>query len=165
VSDVRIVEGGAERIADLEPLWRALYEHHRGIAEGVARVRPFADTWRKRRGQYQAWLTGEDEAVLLLAERGGRVVGYAMLTGGPGAATWDLGERVAEIETLSVLPEERGGGVGAALVEASRRWALERGADTIAVGLAHTNEGAERFYGREGFTPFYLEMVLDVGSR
>ena len=163
MSDLRIVDGGPERIPDLEPLWRALYEHHRAIAEGVAGVRPFEDTWRQRRGQYEGWLGG-DEAVLLIAERDGRAVGYAMLTAGAGAATWDLGDRVAEMETLSVLPEERGTGVGMALMDASRRWALERGAGTIAVGLAHTNEGARRFYEREGFTPFYVEMVLDLRS-
>jgi GNAT superfamily N-acetyltransferase len=164
VSEIRVVEAGPERIPEVEPLWRALYEHHRGIAEGVAGVRPFEDTWRQRRGQYQGWLAGDGEAALLLAERGDRVVGYAMLTAGPGAATWDLGEVVAEVETLSVLPEERGGGVGAALMRASRRWALEHGAATLAVGLAHTNDGGRRFYEREGFTPFYLEMVLDLRS-
>jgi GNAT superfamily N-acetyltransferase len=101
----------------------------------------------------------------MIAERDGRAVGYAMLTAGPGAATWDLGDTVVELETLSVLPEERGSGVGAALMDASREWARERGVRTINVGLAHTNVGARRFYEREGFTPFYLAMVLDVGSR
>ena len=160
-----VVEAGPERIADLEPLWRALYEHHRGIAEGVAGVRPFEDTWNQRQGQYREWLGGDGEAALLIAERDGRPVGYAMLTAGPGAATWDLGDRVAEIETLSVLADERGGGVGAALMQASRRWALERGARSISVGLAHTNDGARRFYEREGFTPFYLQVVLDLRTR
>jgi GNAT superfamily N-acetyltransferase len=162
VTDLRIVEGGPERIGDLEPLWRALYDHHRGIAEGVAGVRPFEDTWRQRRRQYRVWLEGDADAVLLIAEREGRVVGYAMLTAGPGAATWDLGDTVVEIETLSVLAEERGSGVGAALMDATRRWAVEQGARTILVGLAHTNVDAERFYEREGFTPFYLDMVLEV---
>jgi GNAT superfamily N-acetyltransferase len=165
VNDVRIVEAGPERIPDLEPLWRSLYEHHRGLATGVAGVRPYADTWRQRQGQYRGWLGGEEEAGLLIAERGGCAVGYAFLTAGPGAATWDLGDRVAELETLAVHADERGSGVGAALVEAGRRWARERGAGTLAVGLAHTNEGARRFYEREGFTPFYLEMVLDLSSR
>jgi GNAT superfamily N-acetyltransferase len=164
VSDPRIVRAGPERIPVLEPLWRALYEHHRAIAEGVAGVRPYEDTWKQRRGQYRDWLTGDGDAVLLLADRDGRAVGYAMLTAGPGAATWDLGDRVVEIETLSVLPEERGGGVGAALMDESRRWARERAARSVAVGLAHTNEGARRFYEREGFTPFYLDMVLDIDS-
>ena len=84
---------------------------------------------------------------------------------GPGPATWDIGERVAELETLAVLAEERGGGVGAGLMEASRAWSRRRGAEAISVGLAHTNEGAQRFYERVGFTPFYLQMVLDLRSR
>ena len=164
VGDIRIIEAGTERIPDVKPLWQALYEHHRGIAAGVAGVRPFEDTWRERRGQYQGWLEGGAEATLLLAERDDRAVGYAMLTLGPGAATWDLGDKVAEIETLSVLPDERGSGVGAALMKACRHWAHKRGATAIAVGLAHTNERAVRFYEREGFTPFYLDMVLDLRS-
>jgi GNAT superfamily N-acetyltransferase len=165
VSDLRLVEGGPERIGELEPLWRALHEFHRGIAEGVARVRPFEESWRQRRGQYRDWLEGDAEAALLIAERDGRAVGYAMLTAGEGAATWDLGEVVVEVQTLSVLAEERGSGVGSALTEAGRRWAADRGARTIAVGLAHTNVGAKRFYEREGFTPFYLDMVLELGER
>ena len=165
MSKLRIFEAGPERIPDLEPLWRDLYEHHRGIAKGVAGVRPFEDTWRQRRSQYEGWLGGDEDAALLLAERGDRAVGYAVLTAGPGAATWDLGERVAEIETLVVLETERGNRVGAALMDASRRWALDNGVATIAVGLAHTNQDAQRFYEREGFTPFYLDMVLDLRSR
>ena len=164
MAELRVVTAGPERIGELEPLWADLHEHHRTIAAGVAGVRPLEESWRHRRRQYEGWLGGED-AVLLIAERAGRAVGYALLTVGPGAATWDLGERVAELETLAVLADERGVGVGAALVEASRAWARERGAGAIGVGLAHTNEGARRFYEREGFAPFYLEMVLDIGSR
>jgi GNAT superfamily N-acetyltransferase len=165
MEDLRVVEAGPERIVELEPLWRSLYEHHRSIADGVAGVRPYGPSWKQRQEQYRDWLGGEDDAVLLIAERRGRAVGYAFVTVGPGAATWDLGDRVGELETLTVLDDERGRGVGAALVEASRRWALERGARSLAVGLAHTNDGARRFYEREGFTPFYLEMVLEMGSR
>ena len=161
---VRVVEAGRARIPELEPLWRALYEHHRAIAGGVAGVRPFEDTWKRRRRQYEGWLAGED-AALLIAERGGRPVGYATLTVGPGPATWNIGERVVELETRAVLADERGGGVGAALMEAARRWSLDRGADSISVGLAHTNDGARRFYEREGFARFYLQMVLDLRTR
>jgi GNAT superfamily N-acetyltransferase len=162
---VRVVEAGAERIGDLEPIWRALYEHHREISAGVAKVRPYEATWRQRQGQYRGWLGGEEAAVLLIAERGERAVGYAFLTAGPGAATWDFGDRAAELETLAVLADERGGGVGAALVDQGRRWARERGVTAIGVGLAHTNEDARRFYEREGWRLFYLEMVLDLRSR
>ena len=70
------METGPERIPDLEPLWRSLYEHHRGIADGVAGVRPYEDTWRQRQGQYRGWLGGEEEAGLLIAERAARAVDH-----------------------------------------------------------------------------------------
>jgi GNAT superfamily N-acetyltransferase len=157
----RVVEVGADRIDELEPAWRALYEHHREIARGISPMRPFEETWRRRRAQYRRWLAGED-AGLLVAERTERIVGYAMLTVGDGPATWDFGRRVVEIETLTVVAEERGGGVGAALTRASEGWARGRDADVIAVGLYHANDGARRFYEREGFRPFYLDMARDL---
>jgi GNAT superfamily N-acetyltransferase len=161
---VVVVEAGPDRIAEVEPLWRALYEHHSEISPGMSGVRAFEETWSRRRRQYEEWLAGDD-AALLLAEKDGRAVGYAAVTVGPGPATWDIGERVAELETLAVLADERGGGVGAALLDAAREWARARGAEAIGVGFAHTNEGARRFYEREGFAPFYVEMLLDLRTR
>jgi ribosomal protein S18 acetylase RimI-like enzyme len=156
-----VVRAGAERIAELEPLWRTLYDHHAEVGRPVAPVRDFADSWRRRRAQYAVWLAGDD-AVLLVAERDGRAIGYAMVTVGDGPATWDLGDRALEIETLTVLPDERGAGVGRALMDEAQRFARERGAEVMAVGLVHTNDGARRFYEREGFGLFYVEMVRDL---
>ncbi len=161
MSEVRVSGAGAERIGELEPLWRALYEHHRGLAERVGPVNAYEESWRRRRAQYEEWVGGED-AALLVAERDGRLVGYAILTVNPPPATWDFGKAVVEIETLSVLPDERGGGVGAALMRAAEEWARERGAETLEVGLLYTNEDALRFYEREGFRQFYLELARDL---
>lgn len=160
---VSILRGGPEHIEELEPLWRALYEHHALVGREVAPVREFADSWRHRRAEYERWLSA-GETLLLLARHEGRIVGYAMVRPGPGAATWDLGERGLEIETLSVLPDERGGGVGHALMNAVEEYAREVGAELLDVGVAHTNDRARRFYEREGFGPFYLEMVRDLRS-
>jgi GNAT superfamily N-acetyltransferase len=124
-------------------------------------LRDFGESWRRRRAQYEAWLQSDD-AVLLVAERDRRAIGYAMVTIGDGPATWDLGDRTLVIETLAVLPEERGAGVGHALLEEAERIAREGGADTMAVGLVHTNDAARTFYEREAFGLFYLELVADL---
>ena len=47
-------------------------------------------------------------------------------------------------------------------MRAAEAWARERGAETLEVGLLHTNEGALRFYEREGFRRFYLELARDL---
>jgi ribosomal protein S18 acetylase RimI-like enzyme len=161
VASVFIYRAGARRIPELEPLWHALYEHHAEIGDSVAPMRDFAESWRRRRAQYEAWLESDD-AVLLVAERDRRAIGYAMVTIGDGPATWDLGDRTLVIETLAVLPEERGAGVGHALLEEAERVAREGGADTMAVGLVHTNDAARSFYEREAFGLFYMELVADL---
>jgi len=121
-------------------------------------VRSPEDSWQFRKGQYLDWLS-QDGYILLVAERGSELIGYVVVSLGEGAATWDLGERTAEIETLSVLESERGSGVGAALTQAATDVANEAGADTVLVGVVHSNEDAIRFYEREGFKPFYVSLT------
>ncbi len=160
--DFRIRRGTVDDIDRLEPLWRALYAHHSSL-DGMPAVRPLADSWAHRRAQYENWLV-QDGYTLLLAEREGEPIGYAVISINEGAATWDLGERTAEIETLAVLEGERGSGVGKALTDAAVEVAGEAGVDVIAVGVAHTNADALRFYEREGYEPFYVLMIRRPSS-
>jgi GNAT superfamily N-acetyltransferase len=158
--ETEIVAIGADRLDELEPLWMELFDHHAGIAEGVAPVRDRDESWRMRRRQYERWLEA-GEVTILLALREGRAVGYITVTFADPPPSWDIGA-VGTVETMSVLSAARGGGVGARLMEEVRRIASERGAQTLQVGLAHTNDGARRFYEREGFRPFYLELIAPV---
>ncbi len=128
-------------------------------------VRTADDSWAFRQAEYEEWLGGgnADRFGLLLAERDGELLGYAMVSIGPGAATWgDLGEVTAEIESLSVLGRERGAGVGAALTAAAVEFAREGGAGSVLVAAAHSNEDALRFYRREGFDDFYVLLSRPV---
>ena len=84
--------------------------------------------WEIRSGQYREWLP-KDEFTLLLAERDGEPIAYAVVSIGGAGATWDVGDRWAEVETLSVLESERGGGVGKALMDAADEVATEAGAE------------------------------------
>jgi ribosomal protein S18 acetylase RimI-like enzyme len=152
-----IRRGGVDDVERLEPLWEAMREHHAGLP-AMEPVRSADDSWERRGGQYREWI-GDDDHALLIAEREGDPIGYAIVSIGDGPATWDVGDRVAEIESLSVLASARGGGVGRALTEAAFQFAAEAGAGATFVGIAHSNEGALRFYAREGFEPFYVTWV------
>jgi ribosomal protein S18 acetylase RimI-like enzyme len=155
--DFSIREGSRDEIDRLEPLWRSLREHHVGLPD-MPPVRSLQASWKHRRSQYLDWLQ-KDEYTLLVAARGDELIGYVVVSLGAGAATWDIGDRTAELETLSVLASERGTGVGRALVEAAAKVAEEAGARTVLVGVAHSNEDALRFYEREGFEAFYVELI------
>jgi ribosomal protein S18 acetylase RimI-like enzyme len=156
--DFSVRRGAAEDVELLEPLWYALRDHHASLPEMVG-VRSPEESWARRRAQYQEWLQNEEYA-LFVAESSGELVGYAVVSVEDQAApTWDVGDRTAEIETLSVLERERSSGVGQALMEAASEFARSRGAESALVAVGHSNEAAIRFYEREGFSPFYVLMI------
>ena len=72
--------------------------------------------------------------------------------------TWSTGERIAEIESLGVLPAQRGsrhrlGADGRGDAELK-----SLGVDDVIVGVLPGNAGALELYRRRGFRPTWLYM-------
>lgn len=44
------------------------------------------------------------------------------------------------------------------MMEAASAWTASHGTRATVVGVAHSNDGAIRFYERHGFRPFYVLM-------
>ena len=159
--ELEIRRGAVADIERLEPLWEAMWSHHATLP-AMPEMREVGASWQLRAEQYREWIAGDSHA-LLLAERDGEPVGYAVVSLGGAAPSWGgLGERTSEIESLSVLESERGGGVGAELTRAAIAFARERGAGSILVAAAHSNEGALGFYRREGFEDFYVLLSRPI---
>src|SRR4051794_10023042 len=108
--------GGAELIDDVEPLWLALHEHHQRVLPGFD-YHPAQTSWRIRRGEYLRWLADPD-AFMIVAYDGSRPVGYAVveIIEGP-EDTWVSGNRLGELQTLSVAGDWRGRGLGTVLLD------------------------------------------------
>lgn len=148
----------ADQLPALEPLWNALQEHHSRLTPnlgGSAPKRELADSWRRRRAKYERWLE-DPETFFVVAESGDRPIGYAFVTVGPGYAGWQTGNCLAELETLSVLPEHRGGGVGAVLLESVWGWLAEMDVEDLVIATAKTKVDSHRFYERHGFTQGFV---------
>lgn len=142
----------AEELDVLEPLWNALQEHHSEILPalgGQTPPRPRSDAWVRRRAKYERWLE-DAESFFVVAEEDQEPVGYAFVTIDPGYAGWATG-RLAELETLSVLPAHRGAQIGGQLLDAVWSKLAERGVEEMAITTALTNVDSHRFYERHGF--------------
>jgi hypothetical protein len=111
----RLQIGGADDLDLLEPLWVAVHHRHREAMPELAPYVSDAETWRARRSLYEQ-LIDKPDTLLLIAFVGDNAVGYGLTHVLPVADswiedTWVTGERVGEIESLSVLPEYRGSGL------------------------------------------------------
>lgn len=67
--------------------------------------------------------------------------------------TWQVGPRVAELETMYLVPDERGHGLGGALLDIVDAELAAHGIRDLAIGAVPGNTGALRFYERRGFKP------------
>jgi GNAT superfamily N-acetyltransferase len=147
----------AKHLDLLEPLWGALQAHHATVLPTLGDRTPprsHAESWARRRERYERWLSDE-ETFFLLAEGPDSPVGYAFVTVGAGYAGWRTG-RLAELQTLSVLPQCRGEDIGGRLLEGVWSRLEERGVDEMAITTALANVDSHRFYERHGFQPAFL---------
>ncbi len=158
---LRIVKVGEERIDDLGPLWKSMQAHHREVAREIPGIplREPEDSWARRRAEYLRWLA-QPGAFALIAEIDGTAVGYTLVTiYEPGDDTHVTGERFAEMQSLSVLPEHRGGGIGNRLMEAVYEELRAIAVREMVIGVMAGNEGAARLYERHGFRPWVLKYI------
>ena len=157
--DVTIVLGGRDDLERLAPLWLLVHDVHQRSAPELA---PWVDdetTWSRRRELYERCLSYPD-SFLLLALRGERLVGYAMVTVAPdGDALWNdswvVAEKVAELESLAVAREEQGKGIGTLLLDTAEKELARRNIHDLVIGAVPGNPAVD-FYKRRGFVPNWV---------
>jgi ribosomal protein S18 acetylase RimI-like enzyme len=165
--DYEIAELTLAEVDRVEPLWKSMVAHHRGVVAGAFPVRDEEEAWQLRRAEYVDWLSSGEGAMLAAVpngEPGAAPLGYAVLLPSPAGATWELGDRVGEIESLAVAPEARGIGVGTALLDAARERFRAQGIEWWSVAVVEANEGAVELYERAGFGPYYRHLLGRIAT-
>ena len=154
VGDVDLVEG----------LWKEMVGHHRELTGGTYPVRGVEEAWRRRRAQYVEWLEGDGAWLFVVPGEGaeGAALGYAFLRVDSSGPTWNLGDRVGDLESLSVTAAARGMGIGTELIAHCRERLRECGAQWWTVSVVAANGGAVDLYEREGFRHFWHTMTAPV---
>jgi ribosomal protein S18 acetylase RimI-like enzyme len=159
--------GSVDDLDLLEPLWVAVHHRHQ---ESMPDLAPYVDdteTWRARRSLYAELLVKPD-TLLLVAVVDGTAVGYGLTHVMPVADswiedTWQTGDRIGEIESLSVLPDYRGSGLGTELLERLEQHLHDVGVDDLILGALSGNDHAIRLYERRGYRPTWLYMSKFAG--
>ncbi len=159
--EVEIVEAGEERLADIGKLWRDMHDYHAEVVDEAREVAPFRPSelaWQRRRGEFEDWMRA-GEGRLLIAERDGSPVGFAFFRVCEGDLSFDTGERIGELEALSVDPELRRWGVGSLLMEAVEKSLTAAGIEFIGLAVVSGNADALRFYDRWGIVPSQVRCL------
>jgi ribosomal protein S18 acetylase RimI-like enzyme len=148
---------GTECVNELRNLWVALHRHERRVAPTLPFV-PDELSWQRRRSLYVRWLELE-QGFLALARNPAGIVGYAFVRLEEGLDdTFPLGERYAELYSLSVAPGWRGRGIGSRLLDFVDAELAARGIHDLTISVMVGNTGAQRLYERRGLRP--AEIVL-----
>jgi GNAT superfamily N-acetyltransferase len=125
----------------------------------VAAERPYDETLREGVIHYYdlAALVQMPEAHVVVAVLDGRIVGsgWARIRD---AVPYVKHARYAFLGFMYVVPDARGQGVNAAVVEALAEWARAQGVNELVLEVYAENEAALRAYRKAGFQPRLLEM-------
>ena len=159
---VRIVRADPSRVDDLKDLCLEMWATIGAVEvpiDGMPMRSPDA-LWQRRRANYLEWLENPGSFALIAEEESsGDAVGYSFVTLNPPFDAWDTGEPLAELESLAVTETWRRRGVGAALMRETHRHLRGLGVATLLIGVVHENADAIRFYEREGFSRFAVQLM------
>lgn len=110
-------------------------------------------------------LIAGEEATLLVAESDGRLVGLAeVYLNDPVESPFVVSRRTATLQSLLVIEDFRGTGLGRALVEAVEQWALQRGAKEMKAKTWEFPEGPLAFYEALGYATLSRELVKPLAE-
>jgi GNAT superfamily N-acetyltransferase len=149
--DLRIAPLDPADIEQVGPLWKQLMDHVAGLPGGLVPVRPSDESWVLERAEMLEELAGE--SFVLTASRDGRVAGYAFVCVEGPDPVWYTGDKHAMLATLCVDEEERGDGVGTALMDAVDAELERRGIEDVEIGVDTGNEVAAHLYESRGYRP------------
>jgi GNAT superfamily N-acetyltransferase len=151
-----------DAVRDSEALRACIIEHqdfHRSVEpswpEGKAIVNDYV--------KYLATQCAVHDGRVMVAERGGEVVGFVCVVASTHGDSPDDPATFAWIHDIFVRPEHRRHGVATKLMAEAESFSRARGARLLRLGVLERNEGAHTFYRGQGFRDYVrvLTKALD----
>lgn len=162
---VRIERAHVRDVKRVKPLSQLLMRRYHGVAGDDWPVREPGEAWQRRHQDYMTWIN-EATGVIFIAWDGdgqnAKAIGYAALRFVDSGAAFDLGERVGEMESLAVLPDHHGKGIGTSLIAACRRELERREIAFCFIETLAGNEEAVALCTRNGFRPYMVRLIQRI---
>ncbi len=149
--DVSVLNGGAELLDRIEPLWSQLRRHHADLAPQWS-ASLLATSFEQRRAE----LVRKGGVLVSLAVWQAQDIGYCVSTITSATGTSDA---MGEVDSLYVIPSQRGMGIGHALMARAMDWFAAQSVQSIGVNLISGNVAAQQFYARYGFLPRTVRLL------
>lgn len=152
---VAIRPGTADDVPAILPMVRALTDLHQQHDPERFKVRPDV------LDRYASWLplrAVDPRSVLLVAERGGRLVGFLVGTVEPEVPIFWVPE-CGWIHDIWIERDHRRGGLATAMVEDACRAFAALGVAQVRLHTGMFNEQARAVFGQAGFRPCVVEML------
>lgn len=135
---------------------------HRQALPHLFRAPP---VWPARSREEVSALLADEQALVLVAEEGGRIVGVniAKMVSAPDTPL-HVPRRLAHVGPLVVSWANHHRGIGRMLMEGALDWARQQGVGQIELNVFEFNQGAIKFYEKLGFKTLSrkMEISLDI---
>ncbi|WP_144923385.1 GNAT family N-acetyltransferase [Halorubrum salsamenti] len=153
---VRVTPATVDDVDPVTDLWIALAEDQQAhgstlLAEGN---RTAVREWVAR-----SVVTGE---LLVACDGDGDTIGFVGFALDRGGYERDRTRGV--VSNLFVVPEWRGEGIGADLLDAAERALRQEGAETVALEALAANDRAREFYAERGYEPHRVELTKSLAA-
>jgi diamine N-acetyltransferase len=137
------LSGNESLLDDIAPLWEQLNVHHLECSPDFKHYYRAMTFEKRRKVLLQKAADGEMRVDVAVDEKAGRRVGYCV-------SSVDE-NKTGEIESIFVVNEYRGLGIGASLLKTALVWMSAKGAEKKVVSVGAGNEQSFGFYERYGF--------------
>jgi GNAT superfamily N-acetyltransferase len=159
MDDVVVRRAIAADVPALEGLWAEFIDHH---AEGDVYFRRSPEAVEIHGTRLSEELDRADR-LILLAEHEEEPVGFAIAEI-RGASELFLVGPYGFVRDLGVTRRARGLGVGQRLHARVLEWFTHLGVRRAELDVTVKNEGARRFWERQGYRPLYTRMTVDLSD-
>lgn len=113
-------------------------------------------------GSFLGTQLDDPDVAVLVAERGGEVIGYAY-AGVEERDYMALRDRAGMLHDIIVDPSARRAGAGRRLLDAALAFLKSRGMPRVVLSTAAHNEPAQKLFAAAGFRPTMIEMTRELG--